>query len=73
MLKPPKRTRDLRSPDQNLLLVPRIKTNKGELGSSPVAAPKLWNHLPGEISTSRTLHSFRIFLKTFHFNRAFPT
>ena len=29
MLEPPKRTRDLRSSDQNVLFVPRIKTKKG--------------------------------------------
>ena len=65
MLKPPKRTRDRRSSDQNVLFVPRIKTKKGE-GSLSVAAPKLWNHLPGEIRTS-----FRKKIKTFHFNQAF--
>ena len=58
MLEPPKRTRDLRSYDQNVVFVPRIKTKKGE-GSFSVAAPKLWNHLPGEIRTSKTVHSFR--------------
>ena len=52
MLEPPKRTRDLRSSDQNVLFVPRIKTKKGE-GSFSVAAPKLWNHLPGEIRTTK--------------------
>ena len=55
MLKPPNRTRDLRSSDQNMLFVPRIKTMKGE-GSFSVAAPKLWNHFPGEIRTSKTVH-----------------
>ena len=67
MLKPPKRTRDLRSSDQNVLFVPRIKTKKGE-GSFSVAAPKLWNHLPSEIRTSKTVYSFRKKLKTFYFN-----
>ena len=38
MLEPPKRTRDLRSSDQNVLFVPRNKTKKGE-GSFSVAAP----------------------------------
>ena len=53
MFTPPKRTRDLRSSDQNVLFVPRIKTEKGE-GFFSVTAPKLWNHLPGEIKTSKT-------------------
>ena len=30
MIKPPKRTRDLRSSDQNVLFVSRITTKKGE-------------------------------------------
>ena len=72
MLEHPKRTRDLRSSDQNVLFVPWIKTKKGE-GSFPVAAPKLGNHLPGEIRTSKTVHSFRKKIKTFHFNQAFLT
>ena len=72
MLKPLKRTRHLRSFDQNVLFVPRIKTKKGE-GSFSVAAPKLWNYLPGEIKTSKTVHSFRKKFKTFYFNQAFPT
>ena len=37
MLTPPKRTRDLRSSDQNVLFVPRNKTKKGEGGV-------LWRH-----------------------------
>ena len=72
MLEPPKRTRDLRLSYQNVLFVPRIKTTKGE-GSFSVAASKLWNHLPGEIRTSKTVHSFRKKLKTFYLNQAFPT
>ena len=67
MLKPPKRTRDLCSSDQNVLFVPRIKTKKGE-GSFSVLAPKLWNHLPGEIRTSKTVHSLKKKLKAFYFN-----
>ena len=38
MLEPPKHTRGLRSSNQNVLIVPRIKTKKGE-GSFSVAAP----------------------------------
>ena len=72
MLEPPKRTRDLRSSDQNVLFVPCIKTKKSE-GSFSVAAPKLWNHLPGDIKTSKTVHSFRKKLKTVYFNQASPT
>ena len=37
MLKPPKRTRDLRSSDQNVLFVPRTKTKKGEASFSVAA------------------------------------
>ena len=46
-----------------MVFVPRIKTKKGE-GSFYVAAPKLWNYLPGEIRTSKTAHSFK---KIFYF------
>ena len=72
MLKPPSRTRDLRSSDQNVLFVPRIKTKKGE-AFFPVAAPKLWNRLTGEIRTSKTVQSYRKKVKTFYFNQAFST
>ena len=58
IVKPPKRTCDLCSSYQNVLFAPRIKTKKSE-GSFSVAASKLWNHLPGEIRTSKTVHSFR--------------
>ena len=70
VLKLPKRTRDLRSSDQNVFFVPRIKTKKGE-GSFSVAAPKLWNHLPGEIRTSKTVQSFRKKFKTFFLTKLF--
>ena len=72
ILKPPKRTCDLGSSYQNVLFVPRIKAKKGD-GSISVAAPKLWNHLPGEIRTSKTVHSFRKKIKTFYFNQACRT
>ena len=58
MLKPPNRTRDLRSSEQSVLLVPRIRTKKGEWSFS-VAVPKMWNRLPGEIRTLKTVQSFR--------------
>ena len=64
MLEPPKRTRDIRLSDQNVLFVPGIKTKKGE-GSFSVAAPKLCDHHLGEIRTSKTVHSFK--KKTFLF------
>ena len=48
MLKSPSRTRDLRSSDQNVLFVPRIKTKKGEAFffcgcSKIVESPHRWN------------------------------
>ena len=70
MLEPPKRTRDLRSADQNVLFVPQIKTKKDE-GSFSVAAPKLWNHLPAEIRISKTVHTFRKKFQTFYFKPNF--
>ena len=71
MLKPPERTRDLRSSDQNVLFSPQIKTKKNK-GSFSMAA-QLWNHLPSEIRTSKTVHSFRKNIKKKNFNQAFPT
>ena len=58
MLTPPKGTSDLCSSDRNVSFVPRIKTKKAE-GYFSVAALKLWNHLPGEIRTSKTVHFLR--------------
>ena len=58
MLKPPNRTRDLRSSDQNLLFVSRIRTKMGE-GCFSVGAPDLWHRLPCEIRISKTVQSYR--------------
>ena len=70
MLEPPKRTRDLRSSDQNVLFVPRIKTKKGLF---------LWRHQNCGIISPVKLELQKQFtlsekkLKTFYFNQAFPT
>ena len=72
MLITPNRTRHLRSSDQNVFCVPRIKTKMGE-GSYSVVVPKLWNRLPCEIRISKTDQSFINKLKPCYFNQAFPT
>ena len=65
MLEPPKGTRDLRSSDQNVLFVSRIRTKMGE-GSFFVVVPKVGNRLPCEIRTFKTVQSFKK-IKTFLF------
>ena len=71
MLKSPKRTRGLRSSDQNVLFVPRIETKKGE-GSFSVTAPKLWDHLSVKLELQKQFTLSEKKLKLF-FNQAFPT
>ena len=71
MLEPPKRTRDLRSSDQNVLFVHRIKTEKGE-GYFSVAAPKLWIISPVKLELQNS-SLFQKKLKTLYFTQAFPT
>ena len=69
MLKPPKRTRDIRSSDRNVLFVPR-KRVKGLL---------LWRHQNCEIIPTVKLKLQKQFtpserkIKPFHFDQAFPT
>ena len=64
-------TRTLRSQNNGLLTVPRIrKTTAGGRAFSYVA-PKLWNHLPTSVRDSDTLSTFKTRLKTFLFARAF--
>jgi hypothetical protein len=57
---PPRR---LRSSDQQLLCVPRLKSSSGRRSFS-FAAPTIWNALPLSLRLSPTLQSFRSSLKT---------
>jgi len=58
----------LRSPDTNLLSVPRVRTRFSSRSFS-VAAPTIWNSLPFDIRNNCSIASFRRKLKTFFFQR----
>ena len=56
----------LRSDMNNDLVVPRARLRFGEHAFS-VAAPRVWNSLPVDISITATLDTFKKKLKTFMF------
>ena len=72
LLKPMNRTRNLRSSDDDQLVVPRVSSKMGERAFS-VAAPLLWNCIPLEIKKSKSAQSFRKKLKTLYFSQGFPS
>ena len=49
---------------------PRVYTHYGERSFQKVG-PKLWNELPLEIKNCMSLDSFKVYLKTFLFKRAY--
>lgn len=64
-------TRSLRSADQLLLNVPRVKRKlRGDKAFS-VAGPRLWNSLPLQIRQASSLSIFKSLLKTHLFRLAF--
>ena len=71
LLHPYQSARDLRSADDNLLVVPRTK--HVTLGDRAFchAAPVLWNSLPYQLRNARTLELFKSALKTHLFNEAY--
>ena len=58
LLKPLNITRNLRSSDDDQLVVPIVSSRMGERAFS-VAAPQLWNCIPLEIKKSKSAQSFR--------------
>ena len=58
LLKPLNKTRNLRSSDDDQLVVPRVSSKMGERAFA-VAAPQLWNCIPLEIKKSKSSESFR--------------
>ena len=64
-------TRSLRSMENNLLVIPKVKTKCGEAAFSSYAA-KLWNQLPDDVKNAPTVDSFKSRLKTKLFSDAFP-
>ncbi|CAB4020220.1 Hypothetical predicted protein, partial [Paramuricea clavata] len=63
--------RTLRSSSQNLLTVPRVRTETYGEKSFSCAAPRLWNNLPDSIKQSPTIDEFKAKLKTYLFRIAF--
>ena len=39
---------------------------------SPVTAPRIWNDLPDDVRSAKSLSSFRKKLKTYLFEKAYP-
>ena len=69
LLKPLNITRNLRSSDDDQLVVPGVSSRMGGR-AFPVAAPQLWNCIPLEIKKSKSAQSFRKKLKTLYFGQA---
>jgi len=64
--------RRLRSSATDALLVPPTRLVTVADRAFPVAAAKLWNELPGEVTASQFLAAFRRQLKTFLFRLSYP-
>jgi hypothetical protein len=73
LLKPYEPTRTLRSSSSQSLCVPKSKLKNYGDRAFAVAAPKLWNSLPGDLRSSSSLDSFKAALKTFLFKAAYKS
>ena len=71
MLEEYKPPRPLRSSAGNTLCVPKTRTKGYGDRAFSVSAPRLWNALPMDIRSSRTLRKFRTQLKTHLFKMAY--
>jgi hypothetical protein len=60
-----------RSSSRNILHVPFVKCKTFAERSFSIAAPKLWNNLPGSVQESETVDLFKKRLKTHLFERTF--
>ena len=65
-------SRNLRSSNQNKLVIPFIRTKTASRAFS-VAAPVLWNELPDCVANAPSVSNFCSSLKTFLFSKAFKT
>ena len=65
-----KPNRSLRSTDTSQLVVPRVRSNQGEMAFSHYAV-HCWNQLPTEMKSAPTVTSFKNKLKTHLFSIAF--
>ncbi len=63
--------RSLRTSNRNLLVVPKTRLKIGESAFS-YFGPNLWNSLPDNLRAIDSLCSFKKYLKTHLFTRAFP-
>jgi len=64
--------RTLRSGGTNRLMVPSVRRSTVGDRAFTVAGPRVWNTLPGEITTSQSLSTFRQQLKTWLFGKSCP-
>ena len=62
----------LRSASSGLFDIPRSRTGYGNRAFS-IAGPRMWNSLPSEILNISSRDTFKKHLKTFLFNKAFPS
>jgi len=62
----------IRSGGTNRLLVPSVRRSTVGDRAFMVAGPRVWNTLPEEITTSRTLSTFRQQLKIWLFRKSYP-
>ncbi len=65
--------RALRSSDQRLLVVPKVRTKKYGERAFSFAAPHLYNSLPEKIRMANTIDTFKANLKTHLFRLAYET
>ena len=63
--------RSLRSADEEYLVVPKTKMHTAGDRAFSVHAPRLWNRLPKDIRTSKTITTFKSKLKTYLFKSVF--
>jgi len=64
--------RSLRSANTDCLVVPHVRLSSVGNRALRVAASRVWNSLPHEVTSAQSLYSFRRQLKTFLFQRSFP-
>ena len=71
LLKPHEPSRQLRSADKNLLVVPRTKSSSYGDRAFSCAVPRLWNALPDTMRKIPTEYTFKKCLKTMLFKQAY--
>ena len=71
LLKPHEPSRQLRSADKNLLVVPRSKSSSYGDQAFSCAVPRLWNALPDTMRKIPTEYTFKKCLKTMLFKQAY--